>query len=148
MDEPQPERPLVRSLRRTLAEGRKSDPWPEEVGAALDEATAVPLCTNCLFPEEGFHWFCPHCAFPTGDCVAVNPYLQIFVSGECLRRGVMGPPEQRLGPQLFLALYAVNQYTIFAPVYWFWMIRRAVGKPICAERRVPIAPLGAENPVA
>ena len=138
MDEPHFNGPLARLLRREFAEARRPDPWSTEVDAAVRESSAVPLCTNCLFPQEENRWFCPHCGFPTGDYVAVMPYLQVLVIGEVLRRGVMGAPERRIGPNVFLGLLALSQFAVFAPVYWFWMIRRAIGKPICVERRVPI----------
>ncbi len=63
------------------------------------------------------------------------PYLENFVVGEVLRRGVMGPPERRRGVQLFLIIYSFTQYVIFAPLYWYWMLRRANGRPICTENR-------------
>lgn len=50
---------------------------------------------------------------------------------------VMGPPERRLGVLAFLVLSSTTQYSIFAPVYWYWMIRRARGRPICQAFRRP-----------
>ena len=70
------------------------------------------------------------------------PYLQIFVLAEVLRRGVTGSPERRIGVQVFLALLSITQYAVFAPVYWFWMFRRAQGRPICHE---PVFPVEEEN---
>jgi hypothetical protein len=66
------------------------------------------------------------------------PYLQIFPVAEVLRRGVMGPPERRTGVQVFLIILSLTQYAMFAPVYWFWMARRASGRPICYEQRKDI----------
>jgi hypothetical protein len=68
----------------------------------------------------------------------MDPYLQIFLIGDTLRKGVLGPPERKTSAQLFLVAFSLSQYAVFAPLYWFWMIRRAQGKPICAERRRPI----------
>ncbi len=65
----------------------------------------------------------------------MNPYLQIFLIGDLLRKGVLGPPERRIGVQLFLVVYSFGNYAVFAPVYWYWMVRRAQGKPICVECR-------------
>jgi len=114
------------------------DPWPYEIDRAVKAKDAIPVCVNCLYPQIDRDWFCPHCGFPTGDYVAVMPYLQIFVVGEALRKGVIGPPERRIGVQAFLIVFAVAEYAFFAPVYWFWMLRRALGRPICVERREPI----------
>lgn len=63
------------------------------------------------------------------------PYLQIFPVGEVLRQGVMGPPERRIGVLVFLIVFSLTQYAVFAPLYWFWMFRRASGRPICYEQR-------------
>lgn len=130
--------PLAAAAARTwngiLRHGRP-DPWPAEVDAAVRDPAAVPLCVNCLQPQAGHHWFCPHCGGPTGEYVATMPYLYIFQQGEFFRRGVMGPPERRVGVLVFQALYAAANYSFFAPVYWFWMVRRAQGRPICVERR-------------
>jgi hypothetical protein len=114
------------------------DPWPAEIDLAVRNAHSVPLCTNCLYPQTGSPWFCPHCAFPTGHFVPLMPYLQLFVMGEVFRRGVIGPPEKGFGRKAFLVVLSSGQYSLFAPLYWFWMWRRACGKPICAERRVEL----------
>jgi hypothetical protein len=63
------------------------------------------------------------------------PYLQNFAIGEMFRRGVLGPPEKGVGRKAFLIVYAAAEYGPFAPVYWYWMIRKAKGKPICYTRR-------------
>jgi hypothetical protein len=63
------------------------------------------------------------------------PYMQIFPVGDMLRSGVSGPPEPRWGVQVFLVLVSLTQYSIFAPVYWYWMFRREAGRPICAASR-------------
>lgn len=68
------------------------------------------------------------------------PYLQNFAVGEFFRRGVMGPPEPRLGIQVFLTIYSMSQYSIFAPVYWYWMMCRSLGKPIATEHRPELVP--------
>ena len=78
-------------------------------------------------------WFCPLCGYPTGDFVATMPYVTVFLDGELFRRGVIGTPEKRKGVLIFLVIYSTASYTIFAPIYWFWMIRKAQGKPICHE---------------
>lgn len=122
-----------------LSEFRQADPWPAEIDAAVRAPGAQPLCINCLYPHEGPHqWFCPHCKYATGDRVPLMSYLYIYPMAEMMRRGVMGSPERRVGTQVFLAAAALVQYSFFAPVYWFWMFRRARGRPICHERRVDI----------
>lgn len=124
---------LTMAVRRWLTP--PPDPWPAEVASAVNSNAAAPLCTNCLAEQPPHRWFCAHCGFPNGDQIAVMPYLHVFVIGEALRKGVMGPPEKRRGVQLFLVLMSLAEYSLFAPVYWYWMYRRAVGRPINEERR-------------
>ena len=134
MSEPHFNGPLARLLREAFAD-KHPDPWPVEMDIAVRDYTAVPLCLNCLFPQGRHSWFCPQCAYPTGDFVTSMPYLPVFVDGELFRRGVMGPPEKRVGVLLFYFFYAGASFNFFAPLYWFWMIRRWHGKPICYEHR-------------
>ena len=125
---------LFRKIRAMAAEA-PPDPWPQEVDVAVKAREAIPVCTNCLFPQEGHRWFCPHCGYPAGEYVTTMPYLQIFAVGEVFRRGVLGPPEKGFARKAFLVIYSVCEYAIFAPVYWFWMVRKSRGKPICTARR-------------
>ena len=126
---------VMRSLQRGILRFGKPDPWSAEIDTAVRKPDAVPLCVNCLHPQEGHFWFCPHCGCPTGPYVATMPYLNIFLDGEIFRRGVMGPPEKRKSVLFFQAFYAAANYSFFVPIYWFWMIRRAQGRPICEEKR-------------
>jgi hypothetical protein len=96
---------------------------------------AVPVCVDCLFPQERHRWFCPHCGFPTGEYVTSMPYLQIFAVGELLRRGVSGPPDKNFSRQAGFALFSLTQYAYFFPVYWFWLVSRACRKPLSQPRR-------------
>jgi len=68
------------------------------------------------------------------------PYIGNFVEGEFFRRGVSGPPEPGFLRHLFLVIYATVTYWFFAPVYWYWMIRKAQGRPICAQFRREYTP--------
>jgi hypothetical protein len=122
-------------LVRSLACRSHPDPWPAEVEAEVRSREARPLCLNCLFPQERQRSFCPHCGVTTHEFAVVMPYMQIFPVGDMLRSGVSGPPEPRWGVQVFLVLVSLTQYSIFAPVYWYWMFRRAAGRPICAASR-------------
>jgi hypothetical protein len=128
--------PLARIFRG--ASSTYADPWPAELDMAVREPNAVPLCVSCLTPQAPHQWFCPRCGFPTNDFVPLMPYLQIYVVAEVLRRGVTGPPERRLGTQVFLVIFSLKQYAFFAPLYWFWMLRRAQGRPICQAVEVEL----------
>ena len=126
-----PEGPLARSP----APRERPDPWPAELDAAVDQPGATALCTSCLSPQEGHHWFCPDCGFPCGSQAAVMPFVSVFFDGELFRRGVSGRPEPGLGRTLFLVVYSAASHQIFAPVYWYWMFRKAAGRPICDQGR-------------
>jgi hypothetical protein len=119
---------------REVASDVSPDPWSREVDLAVRAKDAIPVCMDCLYPQEERLWFCPHCGFPAGECNNVMPYLQIFSLGELLRRGVVGSPEKGLTLKLGFVLYSF-EYGLFAPIYWFWMERKACGKPICQAQR-------------
>ena len=122
-----------------VAPKKASDPCPSEVDLAVRTEDAVPVCVSCLFPQEERSWFCPNCAYPAGEYVTLMPFLQNFAIGELFRRGVVGPPENGIGRKAFFFVASIGEYNVFAPLYWFWMIRKAKGKPICgAPRRDPI----------
>ena len=126
--------PLAQFVRSVWSETRP-DPWPADVDVEVKLKTAVPLCVNCLSPRSDSRRFCRNCGHPTGDFAALDPYQQLFLVGDGFRKGVIGPPDKRVGVQTFLILFAIAQYSFFAPVYWFWMVRRAIGKPICSSYR-------------
>src|SRR6185295_16217444 len=111
MSEPHFNGPLARWLRSVFR--TPPDPWPAEVDESIKGPGATPLCINCLLPQARHQWFCPHCRYPTSDNVPLMPYLQIFMVGEVLRRGVIGPPDRRLGVQVFLLVYSLMQYSVF-----------------------------------
>ncbi|HEY4300119.1 MAG TPA: hypothetical protein VGM73_04560 [Candidatus Didemnitutus sp.] len=123
---------------REIAANAPPDPWSSEVAPESLEA-CDPLCPDCLTPHGLAHRFCPRCAYPVGDFTPLDPYFQNLVVGDLFRRGIAGPPEPGLGRQAFLVILSLNSYMIFAPLYWFWMVRKARGKPIC--QRVRPAPL-------
>lgn len=133
MDSPRYNGPLARWLRASLRP--TPDPWPAEIAADANRAEAQPLCLNCVTPHARHQRFCPTCGYPVDNLLALNPYLQIFVIGEVARRGVQGAPEKRVGVWLFLIVFSGMQYGVFAPVYWYWLLRRAAGRPIALEQR-------------
>ena len=120
---------------REIAGQTSPDPRPQEIDRAVKASDAVPLCMECLYPQDERRWFCPYCGFPAGEYVTTMHYLYIFAIGEVLRRGVIGPPERSLGRKMFFVLCSVWQYSLFAPIYWFWMARKAYGKPVCQAQR-------------
>lgn len=126
--------PLARALRQYLNEYPR-DPWSEEVDRAARLPDATPLCTSCLAPQELHRWKCPHCGYPGGDLSAFLPLERTLLEGELFRRGVLGPPEERAWITVTFVIFSLVTFTVFAPLYWFWMLRRASGTPIAEERR-------------
>jgi hypothetical protein len=126
--------PLAVAIRR-MFQGGMVDPWPDEINAAVREPDAHPVCLRCLRPQEGHYWFCRDCGFPSGEYMTVMPFLQVFPLGHMLQRGVVGEPERRKWVTAGYVAVSLCEYTVFAPVYWYWMYRKATGRPICQEWR-------------
>ena len=122
------------------------DPWPSEVDRAVRAAEAVPLCLNCLFPQDSHVWFCPHCGFPSGDMVPYMDYLNLFAIGEVLKRGVSGAPDRSAFLTVGFIVFSTMEYLPFAPIYWYWMLRKARGRPISSGRRRELAFEDDESP--
>lgn len=131
--------PLAELLRAAVPPGMP-DPWDASLDASVRARDAVPLCLSCLRPQDGHYWFCPNCGFPAGNYAATMPFVYVYLEGEFWRRGVSGPPERGIGRHIFLTLYSAAAYGLFAPVYWFWMIRKAKGRPICEVWRKEYVP--------
>lgn len=144
--EPRFNGPLARWWRRTWASLAAPDPWTAAEDAAAREAAAVSLCTNCLYPQDRHTWFCPRCGFTSGEYVHLMPYLYVFTWGEVLRRGVSGPPEPGFWRKFGSVVLSVLSYVIFAPAYWYWMVRKARGRPICERWSGPRAGGGEAEP--
>jgi hypothetical protein len=137
--EPMFQGPLAHALRALFAHEHRPDPWPEEVDREIRRPDAQPLCLRCLSPQERIpqRWFCPHCAYPVGHYNILMPYLDIFVIGALVREGVIGQPEKSKFRIFSAFVFSVMEYAMFAPLYWLWMIRKALGRPICADVRPP-----------
>ncbi len=121
---------------RRLASRRGADPWTGELDASVRRSDAVPVCINCLFPQTERPWFCPNCSFPAGDYVTLMPFVQNFALGEAFRRGVSGPPETRWRARALAWLASAMVYRPFAPIYWFWLVRRQAGRPLCSPKHL------------
>ena len=172
--------PLIKRIYNAFfGKPRRPDPWSPEDAAAANAPDARKICLRCLQPQPRTpqSWFCPNCGEP--DCDNVNkPFLNIFSQGALLRRLVMGKPEKGLRgffEKFFLVLYTIvlfpyifmlvsytsafELWLLLIPqiLYWYWMICKAVGKPICddivpppdltdAESREPPQPLPPPSP--
>ena len=115
---------LVARLRAFLQKPPYDEPWPKEIDDAVRSRDAAMICHHCLTPQTCRAWFCPECGAVVGPYNNSMHYLQIFSLGEVLRSGV--GPEARF-TKLTVIGYVVlglEQYSIFAPFYFFRIIRR------------------------
>lgn len=100
------------------------DPWDQQVAEGLDNADATPLCHRCLSPHDRLTNFCPRCGAPVGEYTNWLPYPYLFSVGHTMRIGTAGAYRRSAVTILGFFLLAVAEYAIFAPVYWFMLIRR------------------------
>jgi hypothetical protein len=115
---------FVLLLKRLTTGPVSPDPWDAETAAKLEEANTPVLCHRCLVPNEPLADFCENCGAPVGKYTNYLPFPQVFSIGHTLRVGTDG--EYKRSPMTVLGyfLLALGEYTIFAPVYWYWLFRR------------------------
>jgi hypothetical protein len=99
------------------------NPWDEQTEASLHQPDATPLCRRCLEPYDESARYCPHCGLPVDSMVPLSPFHQIFAIGDVLLTGT-----QRTFPINWLTitgyvLLSTIQYLVFAPFYWFFLLR-------------------------
>jgi hypothetical protein len=98
-------------------------PWGSDVEEAMRSPDARPLCFRCLEPLEGGPAFCPQCGAATGEYTNWSPYLYLFTVGDILRQGTSGRFRVRPLTVAGFLLFSLLEYTVFAPVYWFLLLR-------------------------
>ena len=115
---------LVQLLKRLTSGPIAPDPWDAETTAKLEDANTRVLCHRCLVPNEPLADFCENCGAPVGKYTNYLPFPQVFSIGHALRVGTEG--EYKRSPMAVLGylLLALAEYTVFAPVYWYWLFRR------------------------
>ena len=101
----------------------RPNPWDEATEAAVQQADAMPVCHHCLTPAPPGQWFCECCGSAVGPYNNLMPYLQAFSEGEVFRNGVLD--RMRLSPVTLIGygLYSVCAFTVFAPIYWYFLLR-------------------------
>jgi hypothetical protein len=114
---------LWRVFRWFFAKSTQPNPWDDATETRLHEPEAVSLCPRCLEPEKEGVQFCRDCGFPVGPYVTWMPYLYIFAIGDLLRTGVDRPLRASAPIIIFLLLISAGEYMVFAPIYWFFLIR-------------------------
>ena len=64
------------------------DPWGPDVQAGLEAPEALPVCHDCLAPQDHIGWFCPECGAAVGKYCNYLPGVYIFSVGEAFRSAV------------------------------------------------------------
>lgn len=95
------------------------NPWDEKTEESLHQPDATPLCRRCLEPHELEARY----GLPVDSMVPLSPFHQVFALGDILLTGT-----QRRFPVNWLTvsgyvLLSLIQYLIFAPFYWFFLLR-------------------------
>ena len=99
------------------------NPWDEKTEESIQQPDASQICRRCLEPHEEFARYCPHCGIPVDSMVPLSPFHYAFAIGDVLLTGT-----QRKFPVNWLTItgfvfLSTIQYMVFAPVYWFRLIR-------------------------
>lgn len=109
---------------RWLASGPQvPDPWDAQTAAALADDSARPLCHRCLTENDSNADFCGNCGATIGQYTNWMPYPYIFSLGHTLRIGTAGEFRQSRWLVFGFMLLAAAEYVVFAPVYWFLLLR-------------------------
>lgn len=98
-------------------------PWSQELNDEVRQPDSHAVCPHCFTPQEGTEWFCPECGAATGPYNNIMPYIYIFSVGEGARAGVRGRLKRSPLNAVFLILFGLLEYAIFAPFFWFRIYR-------------------------
>ena len=91
----------------------------DEIGAALDDDTAEPLCIHCLTPHGVNDNFCEHCGATVGDLINYLPPTCFLSYGYVLRIGTDEDFKRTPGSVAFFFLAAfMGGPFILIPFYW------------------------------
>jgi hypothetical protein len=97
------------------------DPWGADVEERIRDPQTPFLCHRCLIPQQPDEWFCPVCGSAVGPYNNYMPFVVVFSQGEVLRAGV----NDKFRPSFVIVsgfvLYAILQYAVFAPIYWYFL---------------------------
>ena len=111
------------------------NPWGDTIEESIQQPDASPICRRCLEPHEEYARYCPHCGIPVDSMVPLSPFHYAFAIGDVLLTGTQRKfPVNWITITGFIFLSTI-QYLIFAPVYWFRLIRNI--KRLKAEEEQP-----------
>ncbi len=105
---------------------KSPDPWDAAVEDSVESGDAVPICHRCLSPHNPQADFCPECGAPVGTYTNYLPFPYLFSIGHTLRIGTEGNYKHSFLTIFGFMFFAIVEYGLFAPVYWFMFLRRLV----------------------
>jgi hypothetical protein len=98
------------------------DPWDAEVERTLQKPETVQVCHHCSTPQNPNAWFCEHCGSAVGPYNNLMPYVNVFSEGEVFRNGVTNRFARRPIILIGYFLISLGAYSIFAPIYWLFLL--------------------------
>lgn len=119
---------LWKMLRRWFQTPLSPDPWDDHINAELAKDEAVPLCHHCLTPHSEGEDFCPACGAAVGQYTNWLPFPQLFSIGHVLRIGTFGNFKRSPLTVFGFWLLGLAEYMIFAPLYWFMLLKNKLHK--------------------
>jgi len=102
---------------------RTPDPWGPELEAALEAPEAVPLCHDCLMPQQHNGWFCPECGAAVGRYCNWLPGVYIFSMGEAFRSGVTERFRLTWPIAAGYVLVSFHAFSCMAPICWIFLFK-------------------------
>jgi hypothetical protein len=125
-----------RGVRWLLRAQPPADPWDAQVAADIAKSDAIPLCHHCLAPHSEAADFCPECGATVGQYTNWLPYPQLFSIGHVLRIGTFGNFKRSPLTVVGFWFFGFAEYTLFAPIYWFMLLRNKLNKGQSVSPRV------------
>ena len=112
------------------------DPWDEQVAAELAGEDAQPICPHCLTAHDELQHFCSDCGAPVGTCTNLMPFVYLFSISHILRIGTSETFKRSRFLIVSFFFLGLAQYSIFAPVYWFKLLKNVARMRHLAESEV------------
>ena len=92
-------------------------------------------------PQEPGAWFCGNCGSAIGPDNNTMAYLYVFSVGEVFSNGISSRFRNRPVILIGYFLISLGYYTIFAPIYWYFLLSNlkhpASGAETVADRAAP-----------
>ena len=114
------------------------DPWDESIGTAVRDGDAKSVCHRCFAEQAETTCFCLQCGAAVGEYNNYLPFEYLFSEGEALRNGTRLKHRKSFLVVGGYLLFSTAVYTVFAPVYWFFLFRNLL-RPASLEEPPSLA---------